>query len=398
MHAELQAKGKKIGKNRVAKLMQKTCLRVKQKRRFWHTTNSKHKDPIAPNILKRDFTPKAPNQAWVTDVTYVHTGEGWLYLTVMLDLFSRRVVGWTASATNDTALALSALQRALAARKPAPGLVHHSDRGAPYASAVYRQKLLAHGLVPSMSRSGDCWDNAVVESFFASLKAELVHHERYPTHAAALASIGDYINNFYNPLRRNSHLNYLNPVEYELRAQITALAAWSNCPLNRGSFNSSTAPFGVPYPGLAPCPGLDCARGSGVPPGQMNALFSVSSEFGDGQSVTASTKAIHGLLGSYQYAGKYNHGSLGATSTTAAITTSYAATTCAVAGSKTGTYTGIVNGGANATVYVDQHLSYYPYYGDFSLDTNSYIWNVGVTANTCSGNGVAPRLMDGHLD
>jgi len=167
VHAELQAKGKKIGKNRVAKLMQKTCLRIKQKRPFWHTTNSKHKDPIAPNILKRDFTPKAPNQAWATDVTYVHTGEGCLYLAVMLDLFSRRVVGWTASATHDPALALSALERALAARKPAPGLVHHSDRGAPYASAVYRQKLLAHGLVPRMSRSGDCWDNAVAESFFS---------------------------------------------------------------------------------------------------------------------------------------------------------------------------------------------------------------------------------------
>jgi putative transposase len=225
VHAELQAKGKQVGKNRVAKLMQKDGLRARQKRRFRRTTNSNHNDPIAPNVLKRNFEPKAPNQSWATDVTYVYTGEGWLYLAVMLDLFSRRVVGWAASVTNDTALALAALQSALAARQPKPGLIHHSDRGSPYASGDYRQALNARGLVPSMSRTGDCWDNAVAESFFASLKAELVDHERYATHAAALASIGDYIETFYNPLRRHSHLNYLNPIEYELRARVTDLAA-----------------------------------------------------------------------------------------------------------------------------------------------------------------------------
>jgi putative transposase len=225
VHAELQAKGKQVGKNRVAKLMQKDGLRARQKRRFRRTTNSNHNDPIAPNVLKRNFEPKAPNQSWATDVTYVYTGEGWLYLAVMLDLFSRRVVGWAASVTNDTALALAALQSALAARQPKPGLIHHSDRGSPYASGDYRQALNARGLVPSMSRTGDCWDNAVAESFFASLKAELVDDERYATHAAALASIGDYIETFYNPLRRHSHLNYLNPIEYELRARVAALAA-----------------------------------------------------------------------------------------------------------------------------------------------------------------------------
>ena len=225
VHAELRAKGVRAGENRVARLMREDGLRARQKRRFRRTTDSNHKDPIAPNVLKRNFEPKAPNQSWATDVTYVHTGEGWLYLAVMLDLFSRRVVGWAVSVTNDRALALEALQRSIAARKPKPGLVHHSDRGSPYASDDYRRTLAQRGLVPSMSRTGDCWDNAVAESFFASLKAELVDHERYASHAAAVASIGDYIDNFYNPLRRHSHLDYLNPIEYELRARVAAFAA-----------------------------------------------------------------------------------------------------------------------------------------------------------------------------
>ena len=225
VHAELQAKGVRVSEKRVARLMREDGLRARQKRRFRRTTDSNHSDPIAPNVLKRDFEPAAPNQSWATDVTYVHTAEGWLYLAVMLDLFSRRVVGWAASITNDRALALEALDRALAARNPKPGLVHHSDRGSPYASADYRSALEKRGLVASMSRTGDCWDNAVAESFFASLKAELVDHERYLGHAAAVASIGDYIENFYNPLRRHSHLDYLNPIEYELRAQVEALAA-----------------------------------------------------------------------------------------------------------------------------------------------------------------------------
>ena len=225
VHAELRAKGMRVGENRVARLMREDGLRARQKRRFRRTTDSNHNDPIAPNILQRNFEPEAPNQSWATDVTYVHTGEGWLYLAVMLDLFSRRVVGWAASVTNDRALALEALQRALTARNPEPGLVHHSDRGSPYASDDYRRALEESGLMASMSRTGDCWDNAVAESFFASLKAELVDHERYAGHAAAITSIADYIENFYNPLRRHSHLGYLNPIEYELRARLTALAA-----------------------------------------------------------------------------------------------------------------------------------------------------------------------------
>ena len=225
VHAELQAKGAQVSEKRVARLMRENGLRARQKRRFRRTTDSNHTDPIAPNVLQRDFEPEAPNQSWATDVTYVHTMEGWLYLAVMLDLFSRRVVGWAASCTNDRALALDALNRSLSARRPPPGLVHHSDRGSPYASEDYRRALEERGIVPSMSRTGDCWDNAVAESFFASLKAKLVDHEHYASHSAAVASIGDYIDNFYNPLRRHSHLDYLNPIEYELRARVAALAA-----------------------------------------------------------------------------------------------------------------------------------------------------------------------------
>ncbi|XXV26169.1 IS3 family transposase [Sorangium sp. So ce1389] len=200
-------------------------LAARSKRRFRRTTNSRHKGPIAPNVIERQFDAQAPNQVWVTDVTYIPTDEGWLYLAVMLDLFSRRVVGWAASATSDCALALAALTPALRARRPAPGLVHHSDRGSPYASDDYRGVLGAHGLIPSMSRAGNCWDNAVAESFFATLKAELVEHERHPTRAAAITSIGDYIENFYNLKRRHSRLAYMSPIEFELKTYVTAFAA-----------------------------------------------------------------------------------------------------------------------------------------------------------------------------
>src|SRR5262249_18622278 len=148
-----------------------------------------------------------------------------LYLAAILDLFSRRVVGWAASATNDRALALDALQQALRARRPLAGLLHHSDRGSPYASDDYRKALGRHGIVASISRTGDCWDNAVAESFFATLKAELVDHERYPTRAAAIASIRDYLETFYNPVRRHSHLGYVSPMEFELKRQVAEMAA-----------------------------------------------------------------------------------------------------------------------------------------------------------------------------
>jgi transposase InsO family protein len=205
--------------------MRERGLVARQKRRFRRTTDSNHDLPIAPNVLDRKFEAKGPNQAWVTDVTYIATDEGWLYLAAILDLFSRRVVGWAMSETNDRALALGALQHALRARRPLAGLLHHSDRGSPYASEDYRKALGRCGIVASMSRTGDCWDNAVAESFFATLKAELVDHERYPTRAAATASIGDYLEAFYNPVRRHSHLGYTSPMEFELRRQVEAMAA-----------------------------------------------------------------------------------------------------------------------------------------------------------------------------
>jgi putative transposase len=225
VHAELRSKGQRVSKKRVERLMREGGLQARRKRPFRRTTDSNHTLPIAPNVLDRQFDVKAPNQAWVTDVTYIATHEGWLYLAAILDLFSRRVVGWATSATNDRALALDMLEQALRTRRPATGLVHHSDRGSPYASEDYRQALARRGFIASMSRTGNCWDNAVAESFFATLKAELVEHERYPTRAIATASIGDYTETFYNPVRRHSHLGYISPMEFELKGQMKAMAA-----------------------------------------------------------------------------------------------------------------------------------------------------------------------------
>jgi transposase InsO family protein len=160
-----------------------------------------------------------------TDVTAIWTLEGWLYLAIMLDLYSRRVVSWAVSANNDTLLALDTLRAGLRARRPAAGLVHHSDRGGPYASADYRAALATSGLVASMSRKGDCWDNAVAESFFGTLRAELIDHEQYRTHEAATRSIADYVERFYNIERRHPFLDYLNPIEFELRSATARVAA-----------------------------------------------------------------------------------------------------------------------------------------------------------------------------
>jgi transposase InsO family protein len=225
VHAELRNRGLQVGKKRVERLMREDGIKARQKRRFRHTTDSNHTHPIAPNVLQRKFTATVPNETWVTDVTYIATDEGWLYLAVIHDLFSRRVVGWATSATNDRTLALDALGLALRARRPTAGLVHHSDRGSPYASEDYREALRQRGLVASMSRSGDCWDNAVAESFFGTLKAELVDHEHYPTRAAAVVSIGDYVESFYNPVRLHSYLGYKSPIEFELKSKIAAVAA-----------------------------------------------------------------------------------------------------------------------------------------------------------------------------
>ena len=225
VHRELRAHGVRVGKKRIERLMRENGLVARQKRRFVHTTDSRHPHPIAPNLLDRDFDPKTANTAWAGDVTYIATGEGWLYLAVLLDLFSRRVVGWATSAVNDRQLALDALSHALRSRRPPPGLVHHTDRGSPYASDEYRKALADSGIVASMSRTGDCYDNAVSESFFATLKAEHVDHEDFATRAIGTASIGDYVERFYNTARRHSHLGYVSPIEFELRSQTAAIAA-----------------------------------------------------------------------------------------------------------------------------------------------------------------------------
>lgn len=226
VHRALRRKGVRVGEKRVARLMREKGLEGRRKRRFKRTTDSNHTNPIAPNLLARDFEPAGPNQAWAGDVTYIATGEGWSYLAVLLDLFSRRVVGWAMSSSNDTSLALDALRRAVQCRRVVPpGVVHHTDRGSPYASDDYRAALESFGMIQSMSRKGDCWDNAVSESFFATLRAELVDHVTYANARAAETSIGDYIDRFYNFERLHSHLDYVSPGEFELRSRSSAIAA-----------------------------------------------------------------------------------------------------------------------------------------------------------------------------
>lgn len=222
---DLRAKGIRTSKKRVARVMRSAGIAAKRRRRFKATTDSRHTNPIAPNLLQRDFTASRVNQVWVTDVTCVWTMQGWLYLAAILDLCSRRVVGWAMSETNDRHLALDALRRAVYARRPPRGLIHHSDRGSPYASDDYLAALRAGGIVPSMSRKGDCWDNAVAESFFATLKGDLCDRYAYVTLAAAAASIEEYIHVFYNAQRRHSTIDYVSPIEFELKLQSLQSAA-----------------------------------------------------------------------------------------------------------------------------------------------------------------------------
>ena len=220
VHRELKARGVRVGKKRVERLMRENGIQGRSKRRFKRTTDSRHGGPIAPNVLDRRFDVSEPNTVWATDVTAIATDEGWLYLAPMLDLCSRRVLAWAASEYNDTVLALEVLREAVRRRRPPRGFLHHSDRGSPYASDDYRAELRACGACQSMSGKGDCWDNAVAESFFATLRAELVDHVRFATRAEALRAIGDYIDNFYNVERRHSHLDYLSPIEFELRSKV----------------------------------------------------------------------------------------------------------------------------------------------------------------------------------
>jgi transposase InsO family protein len=215
MLKDLKAKGFYCGKNRIAAIMRKNGIRSKIKRKFKRTTDSEHSHPVAPNILQQRFSVDAPNKAYVTDITYIWTAEGWLYLAVVLDLFSRMVVGWFTSSRINKELVREALQRAIKERKPQRGLIVHSDRGSQYASHEYRTFLNKRGYMQSMSGSGNCYDNAVMESFFHSLKVEHIFFEKYATRAEAKTSIFDYIETFYNRVRRHSHLNYEAPLLFE---------------------------------------------------------------------------------------------------------------------------------------------------------------------------------------
>ena len=218
IHAELVARGVRCCVNTVAKLMRAAGVRAKTARRFRCTTDSNHPHPVAENVLARDFTPPGPNASWVADITYLPTAEGWVYLAAVEDLYSRAVVGWSMGGRIDSRLVVDALEMAVTRRCPGVGLVSHSDRGSQYASDHYRRTLDGHGIVCSMSRRGDCWDNAPMESFFATLKKELVHHESYRTRAEARASVFEYIEVFYNRVRRHSALGYKSPAEYEQAA------------------------------------------------------------------------------------------------------------------------------------------------------------------------------------
>ena len=218
IHAELVARGTTCCVNMVARVMRAAGIAAKTKRKFKQTTDSNHSMPVAQNVLAREFNPDEPNASWVADITYVATREGWLYLAVVEDLFSRMVVGWSMAETMTSRLVVDALEMALLRRlkgSSSSTLVAHSDRGSQYASEHYQRRLAEERIACSMSRRGDCWDNAPMESFFASLKKELVHHEDYATRAQARASIFEYIEAFYNRLRRHSSLGYVAPAEYE---------------------------------------------------------------------------------------------------------------------------------------------------------------------------------------
>ena len=213
---ELREQGTLIGRHRVARLMRAVGLRGRQRRRYRiRTTDSLHGQFIAPNRMVELPPPKKPDRIWLSDITYVPTEEGWLFVAGVLDRCTRRIVGWSMGAALDSSLAVAALKMALARRQPRPGLVHHSDRGAQYACDVYQTLLENHGVIASMSRSGNCYDNAVMESFWSTLKHELVYRHRFATRAAASSAIFDYIERFYNRVRRHSSLGYQSPLAYE---------------------------------------------------------------------------------------------------------------------------------------------------------------------------------------
>lgn len=220
IHAELQAEGHHCGRKRVARLMQEKHLFATKKRRKVRTTNSNHLFPIAPNLLEQDFTADAPNKKWVTDFTYIETQEGRLFLAGVLDTYSRKIVGWSMSEKHDTEFVETALSMALLQRHPEAGLIHHSDRGSEYASISYQMMLSEHAIQGSMSKKGDCYDNAMIESFWATLKEECVESIHFSSRSEAKRAIFAYIVVYYNRIRRHSALGYISPDEYEKQEEL----------------------------------------------------------------------------------------------------------------------------------------------------------------------------------
>jgi transposase InsO family protein len=215
IHSELKDQGRHIARKRVARLMREAEMCAGRKRRRVQTTRRDLAHPVAPNVLNRAFTAEEPNTKWVTDITYIPTAQGWLYLAVMLDLYSRAVVGWSMSDCCDEALAENALNMAVSRRRPKAGFLHHSDRGSQYTSQAYQTRLEQVGAVVSMSRKGNCWDNAAMESFFGSLKEECVGNQVYSSHEQARQALFEYLEIYYNRQRRHSTLGYVSPLVYE---------------------------------------------------------------------------------------------------------------------------------------------------------------------------------------
>lgn len=216
IHGALRRRGIHCSRKRVARLMRSAGLAASHRRRYRvRTTDSNHDHPIAENLLQQNFDAQGPGQAWVSDITYLPTGQGWLYLACTMDLFSRRIVGWSMAATLHADIAVDALRMALDRSRPRDGMIHHSDRGSQYASGAFRAELRRHSVTASMSRKADCYDNAVMESFFHSLKVELVYRESWHGHAEARGRVFDYIESFYNRTRLHSRLGYMSPLEYE---------------------------------------------------------------------------------------------------------------------------------------------------------------------------------------
>jgi len=215
VHDQLAREGMRVSRKRVARLMREADLRAKGRRKYKATTDSNHALPIAPNLLERNFHAEQPDSVWVSDITYIWTRQGWMYLAVILDLYSRKVVGWSLAERMTAALVCNALAAAVQLRRPKPGLIFHSDRGSQYASHAFRRQLARHGMRQSMSRKGDCWDNAVAESFFATLKKELVRNRAFDTRDNARSEVFEYIEVFYNRRRAHSLLSYATPDAFE---------------------------------------------------------------------------------------------------------------------------------------------------------------------------------------